>query len=75
MGAVDDVDFGFRNVAAKGFRLGGIERGFILAPEDEQARLLFAQFPAPGGQKEKGPACAGPSGILGENIQQRTQAI
>ena len=23
--------------------------------------------------KEKGPACAGPSGILGENIQQRTQ--
>ena len=42
MGAVDDVDFGFRNVAAIGFRLGGIERGFILAPEDEQARLLFA---------------------------------
>jgi hypothetical protein len=59
--------------AMRGTRRG--KSGNSVPEKTDEAGPLFAQFPAPGGQKEKGPACAGPSGILGENIQQRTQAI
>src|SRR5579862_8339664 len=40
--AIDDVDFGFGDVAAIGFRLGGVERGFILPPDDQEAGLILA---------------------------------
>src|SRR5208282_4115535 len=42
MSAVDDMDFGLRHVAAVGLWLRGVERGLILAPDHEQARLSVA---------------------------------
>ena len=45
MAAIDNVNLTGGNILFVGFRLGGIERGFILAPEDEQGRLVL---PHPG---------------------------
>src|SRR5215472_14564036 len=42
MATVDNVNLCGRNIATIGFRFGGIEGGFVLAPDDQQARLLFA---------------------------------
>ena len=39
---IDDVDFGFRDIAAIGLRLGGVEGRLILTPDHQQARLVLA---------------------------------
>ena len=42
MAAVYDVDFGFGDVAAIGFGLGGVEGRFVLAPDYQEAGLILA---------------------------------
>src|SRR5580692_11058043 len=42
MAAIDDVNFGGGDVAAIGFGLGRIEGQFVLAPDNEEARLFLA---------------------------------
>src|SRR6202034_1240289 len=40
MASIDDVHFGLGHIAAVGFGLRGIEGEFVLAPKDQEARLL-----------------------------------
>lgn len=42
MAAIDDVDFGLGDVAAIGFGFRRVERGLILTPDYEKARLLLS---------------------------------
>ena len=40
--SVDNVDFSVRHILAVAFRLAGVEREFILAPDHQQSRQLLA---------------------------------
>src|SRR4029077_3483450 len=40
MPGIEDVDLGFWDIAAVGFRLREVEREVVLAPDDQEARLL-----------------------------------
>src|ERR1700693_2921174 len=42
MPGIENVNFSLRNVLAVAFRFAGIERQIILAPDDQQTRLLLA---------------------------------
>src|SRR5579871_111154 len=42
MTAVDNVNFGIRHILAVAFRLAGIERSLVPAPDHQQSRLLLA---------------------------------
>src|SRR5579864_5255186 len=42
MASINDVDFSLRHVAAIGLRFRGVERELILAPDNQQTRLIFA---------------------------------
>ena len=41
MTTVDNVHFGVGHISPVGFRLGGVKRRLILAPNHQQARLLL----------------------------------
>jgi hypothetical protein len=42
MTRIEDMDFGFRHVAAIGLRFRKLERQIVFAPENEKSRLLLA---------------------------------
>ena len=41
MATIDNMDLGVRNILAIALWLAGVERGFVFAPDHEQARLLL----------------------------------